>query len=261
MPKIKAVFTDIDQTLTDPVTHLIPESAVRAIEQARQNGIKVCAATGRNLTASENGPVAGIELDGFITVNGQYCYLPDGTTLRFASFKRDWVDEIIHLGAEHGFFSSFHQRNQISINGYDDMVRKFYNSFKSPVPKILSVEEIDKDAILSIVPFVNEDMDDFFRQALPDCQAVRWSPYSVDLAPKSGGKDVGIQVFLDHFGIDSKECLAIGDGGNDVTMLKKVGIGVAVGGARAETKAAADFIAPEVSDDAIWQTFQRFGLI
>lgn len=261
MSKIKAVFTDIDHTLTDPKTHLIPPSAVKAIEQARQNGIKVIAATGRNLTASEGGPIAHMEFDGYVTVNGQYCYLPDGTTLRFAPFERAWVEESIRLGLEHGFFASYHQRNQISINGFNDGVQKFYDSFNSPVPPLLSNDEIDKDQILSIIPFVHEDMDDFLREALPDCQAVRWNPYSVDLAPKSGGKDVGIQTFLDHFGIKVEECLAIGDGGNDVSMLKMAGIGVAVGGALPETKAAADFIAPDVDDDAIYKTFQHFGVI
>lgn len=260
MPEIKAVFTDIDNTLTDPVTHRIPNSAIQAVQLARQNGIKVFAATGRNLTANEASPIANVEFDGYVTVNGQYCYLPDGSTLRFAPFQRDWVEKSIRLGIEHGFYASFHQRNLISINGYDDDVRKFYEVFDSPVPDIISTEEIDKDAILSIVPFVHEEMDDFLRQSLPDCQVVRWNPHSVDLAPKSGGKDVGIQTILDHFGITVEECLAIGDGGNDVTMLKKVGIGVAVGGARPETKAVADFIAPEVADDAIYKIFRMFGL-
>lgn len=261
MPYIKAVFTDIDHTLTDPKTHLIPLSAVKAIELARQNGIKVIAATGRNLTASEGGPIATMEFDGYVTVNGQYCYLPDGTTLRFAPFERAWVEESIRLGQEYGFYASYHQRDLISINGFNDGVQKFYDSFNSPVPPFLSNDEIDKDHILSIIPFVHEDMDDFLRQALPDCQAVRWNPHSVDLAPKSGGKDVGVQTFLDHFNLKAEDCLAIGDGGNDVSMLQKVGIGVAVGGARSETKAVADFIAPEVGDDAIYKTFTQFGII
>ncbi len=261
MPQIKAVFTDIDNTLTDPGTHQIPASAIQAIQLARSNGIKVFAATGRNLIAYGAGPVANLEFDGYVTVNGQYCYLPDGTTLRFAPFERAWVEESIRLGVEHGFFASYHQRDRISINGFNDGVQKFYDSFNSPVPSLLSNEEIDRDQILSIIPFVHEDMDDFLRQALPGCQAVRWNPYSVDLAPKSGGKDVGIQTFLDHFGIKAEECLAIGDGGNDVSMLQMVGIGVAVGGARPEAKAAADFVAPEVADDAIYKTFTKFGLI
>ena len=261
MPKIKAVFTDIDHTLTDPVTHLIPESAKLAIKLARQNGIKVIAATGRNLTAPEDSPIAGMEFDGFVTVNGQLCYLPDGGMLRFAPFQRGWVDEAICLGNDHNFFASFHQRHQITINGYNEDVGKFYELFNSPIPEILGNDQIDKDAILSIVPFVGEEMDEFLRQALPDCQVVRWNPHSVDLAPKSGGKDIGLQIFLEHFGFQVEDCLAIGDGGNDVTMLKFAGIGVAVGGARPEAKAAADFIAPDVADDAIYKTFERFGII
>ena len=125
MPNIKAVFTDIDNTLTDPFTHQIPLSAVQAIQLARQNGVKVIAATGRNLTANGAGPVSGMEFDGYVTVNGQYCYLPDGTTLRFAPFQRAWVEESIRLGVEHGFFASYHQRDLISINGFNDGVQKF----------------------------------------------------------------------------------------------------------------------------------------
>lgn len=202
-----------------------------------------------------------MEFDGYVTVNGQYCYLPDGTTLRFAPFKRSWVEESIRLGVEHGFFASYHQRDLISINGFHDGVKKFYDSFNNPIPPFRSNDEIDKDQILSIIPFVHEDMDDFLREALPECQAVRWNPHSVDLAPKSGGKDVGIQTVISHFGISPEECLAIGDGGNDVSMLQFVGIGVAVGGARPETKAVADFIAPEVSHDAVLKTFRQFGII
>ncbi len=261
MPRIKAIFTDIDNTLTSPTTHTIPESALQAIELARKKGLKVIVATGRNLTANRASPVDNIEFDGYLTVNGQYCYLPDGKTLRFAPFRREWVEESIRLGGETRFFASYHQRDRITINGLDDGVRKFYEVFNSPVPEILSNGEIDKDAILSIVPFVSEDMDDFLRRALPDCQVVRWNPHSVDLAPKSGGKDVGIQTFLNHFGLSKEECLAIGDGGNDVSMLKMAGVGVAVGGARLEAKAAADHIAPEVDDDAIYKTFKLFGLL
>jgi hydroxymethylpyrimidine pyrophosphatase-like HAD family hydrolase len=122
MPNIKAVFTDIDNTLTDPLTHQIPFSAIRAIELARKNGVKVIAATGRNLTANGAGPVSNMEFDGYVTVNGQYCYLPDGTTLRFAPFQRKWVEETIRLGIEHGFFASYHQRDLISINGFNNGV-------------------------------------------------------------------------------------------------------------------------------------------
>ena len=44
---IKALFFDIDGTLVSFATHRIPESAVRALRQARQNGLRIFIATGR----------------------------------------------------------------------------------------------------------------------------------------------------------------------------------------------------------------------
>lgn len=261
MPKIKAVFTDIDNTLTSPVTHQIPESAIRAIQQARQNGIKVFAATGRNLTAYGNGPVDSLELDGYVTVNGQLCYLPDGQILRIETFDPAVIESALRLGNEYGFFSTFLEKDQVYLTGINEPVEGFYRIINTEIPTVIPDHKISRAAILSIVPFVYEDMDELLEEALPDCQVVRWNPYSCDLAPKVGGKDVGIKKMLEFFDISIEETLAIGDGGNDVSMLKAVGVGVAVGGARPDAKEAADFLAPDVDDDAILKTFQQFSLI
>jgi len=45
---IKAVFCDVDNTLTSSKTRTIPASALEAIQKARKNGVKVFAATGRH---------------------------------------------------------------------------------------------------------------------------------------------------------------------------------------------------------------------
>ena len=131
MPKIKAIFTDIDNTLTSPTTGLIPKSAVEAIRQARENGIKVFVATGRNLTGDRILPIAGLTFDGYLTLNGQYCYLPDGTVLRFEPFKREWVEEAIKLGKEHRFVAAYHQRELITVNGLDQNTENFYQVFQA----------------------------------------------------------------------------------------------------------------------------------
>ena len=63
---IKAVFCDVDNTLTSPESRGIPARALEAIRIARKNGIKVFAATGRQTRAYEEGKILhGIELDGF----------------------------------------------------------------------------------------------------------------------------------------------------------------------------------------------------
>ena len=71
----------------------------------------------------------------------------------------------------------------------------------------------------------------------------------------------GIKAALAHYGISRDETIAFGDGGNDVTMLQYVRIGVAMGNGNPETKRAADFITDDVQNDGIPKALRRFGLI
>ena len=52
-----------------------------------------------------------------------------------------------------------------------------------------------------------------------------------------------------------------GDGGNDVEMLRWAGIGVAMGNACPEAKAAADYITDDVTADGLANGLRHFGLL
>ena len=64
----------------------------------------------------------------------------------------------------------------------------------------------------------------------------------------------------DHLGVRREETMAIGDGDNDVEMLEWAALGVAMGNATPQTKAAADWIAPAVEEDGLAAALQRFVL-
>jgi len=66
---------------------------------------------------------------------------------------------------------------------------------------------------------------------------------------------------LDYFGISLEESMAFGDGGNDVLMLKHVGIGVVMGNAEDEVKLAADYVTDSVDEDGIEKALRHFGVI
>ena len=67
---IKAIFFDIDGTLRDFQTGIIPESARRAVEEAQGEGILCFAATGRHLLEiEEENLLEGISLDGPLTAS------------------------------------------------------------------------------------------------------------------------------------------------------------------------------------------------
>ncbi len=55
--------------------------------------------------------------------------------------------------------------------------------------------------------------------------------------------------------------MAFGDGGNDITMLQHVGIGVAMGNAEDEVKRVADHVTSSVDDDGVMNALRHFGVL
>ena len=70
-----------------------------------------------------------------------------------------------------------------------------------------------------------------------------------------------MQAMMNYFGLSIDQALAIGDGQNDISMLKAAGVGVTIGECNPEVMAAADYHAPEPDEDGIWHTFKKFGII
>ena len=71
----------------------------------------------------------------------------------------------------------------------------------------------------------------------------------------------GVDVIIDHFGINLNETLAIGDGGNDISMLEHVKVGIAMGNARKEVQAVADYVTTSVDNDGVWNALKKFDVI
>ncbi len=55
--------------------------------------------------------------------------------------------------------------------------------------------------------------------------------------------------------------MAFGDHYNDIEMIKKVGIGVAMGNGLSEVKAQADYVTESNEKDGIYQALKHFEII
>ena len=64
-----------------------------------------------------------------------------------------------------------------------------------------------------------------------------------------------------HFGIKLEETMSFGDGGNDISMLRHAAIGVAMGQAKEDVKAAADYVTAPIDEDGISKAMKHFGII
>lgn len=259
---IKAVFCDVDNTLTSPNSRTIPASALDSIRQARENGVKVFAATGRHTRTYEEGKILlGIELDGYVAVNGQLCYLPDNTLVHQDVLDRQDVAVIMRKAAELGYHCCLVEGDQLYLTGIDEHVRAFHDSLLIPYPVIASAEGVENREVLSIGVYISKETEALVSPFLKHSEVVRFNPHNCDIIPQKGGKDVGMRAMLDFFGIPVEQSMAIGDGQNDIEMLKAAGIGVTIGQCLPEVMEAADYHAPEADADGIRHTFQKFGII
>ena len=69
--------------------------------------------------------------------------------------------------------------------------------------------------------------------------AIGWRSW-LDINPPGTSKGHGLATVCENLGVDLGHTIAIGDGGNDIPLLRTAGYGVAMGNARPEVKAAAD---------------------
>ena len=72
---------------------------------------------------------------------------------------------------------------------------------------------------------------------------------------------VGLRAIAAHEGFAIEHTIAFGDGGNDATMIRAAGIGIAMGNALDSLKQQADYTTTSVDDDGIRTALRHFGII
>ena len=86
---------------------------------------------------------------------------------------------------------------------------------------------------------------------------IGWTAW-LDLAPEGVTKASGLQLVCDKLGVAADDVLAIGDGRNDIELLRWAGRGVAMGQAPDVVKEAADAVAPPVTEDGAAEELGRW---
>ncbi|MCS3528936.1 Cof-type HAD-IIB family hydrolase [Chryseobacterium sp. JUb7] len=257
---IKAVFFDIDGTLISFKTNKIPESTQNSIKKLREKGIKVIVATGRSINTLAH--ISHIEFDGFITFNGGYCATTDGKILSKNTIDPNDIKGLINYAENSPLSYSLMYEDKVEINDATPEVVGMYAHVNLPVPPVHDKENIDYQNVLQANIFLRPEVEDeFMKTVMPNSIASRWTPLFADVNPSGISKQIGIEIFCDHFGIDVSETMAFGDGGNDITMLKFTKIGIAMGNANENVKEISDYITEEVDNDGIEKALIYFKLI
>lgn len=257
---IKAVFFDIDGTLVSFQTHRIPESAKSAICQLRKQGIKVFIATGRHWRVINN--LDGLDFDGYITLNGSCCYVGKDKVIYRKTIPSSTIRHLVELEkGPDAFPCIFVRENDMFINYVNDRTEEVFRLLNFPQPSVRDIHEALEAENFQLIAFFNADQEERIMRELPGCEATRWNPLFTDVVPVGGSKRVGMEKMLSHFDIRPEECMAFGDGGNDVAMLQYAGTGVAMGNAKEDVQCEANYVTRCVDEDGIEYALRHFGLL
>lgn len=261
--KHKALFFDIDGTLVSFNTHRIPASTINALRAAHSAGHSIFISTGRPYVLINN--LMQLQelniIDGYITMNGAYCFVNDEVVYKSPIPAAD-VAQISHFCQQSGDACVFVSEHDIKVCQADDMLRKIFYEYLGANP----IEEVDfKTAanaeIYQLTPFITAEQELQLMSQIGGCECARWYPAFADITAKGNTKQRGIDEFVRHLKLNLADTIAFGDGGNDISMLRHAAIGVAMGQASDEVKAAADMVTTSVDDNGIANAMQKLGLI
>lgn len=259
---IKAAFFDIDGTLVSLKTKVYPPSARTAIAHLREGGVKCFVATGRSKFEIQGEHLLdGIEFDGFLTNNGQDAYDLQGALLYGKPIDPADVTALLDWAEQRGLPCWMVSDARSIVNFIDDRVLAAMEAIHTAPPPVGDLRTMLDGPVFKIVLFLNqEEMREPIALA-PHSRATQWFALGHDIISKDGGKCAAMLDILDRLDIPREASIAFGDSENDLEMIRAAGIGVAMGNATPEIKAAADYITADCDEDGLWKALRHFGLV
>lgn len=250
---VRALFFDIDGTLLSFNTHRIRESTIAALCRAHERGMKIFIATGRHKKNLVSVPeLNDIPIDGFVGLNGQYCWDDTGVVYTNPIPAHDvkiLLDYVLksEYGCEFlGVTEYFANRITSSMKAELDRVAIAYPTATDNPRRALEIDILQADL------YADADADFSFLKQMTSCKWSFWGSGGIDIMVATGGKWNGVQKMMERHGISRNEVMVFGDEENDVEMLKGASLSVAMGNGCDNAKAAAKHVAGHIDEDGLF---------
>ena len=259
---IRALFFDIDGTLVSFNTHKVAQSTIDGLNIAKERGIKIFISTGRPLSFINN--LEDIEhlIDGYITTNGSYNFMGK-SVISMHSIPKEEVLTLVDYLNKHEYPAILVGTDNTAVINHKPIVDRI-------VIDTLNITNIDfsitaktvlQQDILQITPFITQEQQDIIMPQIPHCASERWHPEFIDTVNKQASKGKALSDIVAYNDLLISETMAFGDGGNDISMLLKAGVGVAMGNANDNIKAMANYVTSSTDDDGIYKALKHFEVI
>lgn len=255
--KYRLLAFDLDGTLTNSDKIVTPRTKA-AIYKAREEGSIIALASGR--------PVYGIvpvakelglfELGGYILAYNGGCVIDCKTneTIYEKKVPSEYIKDICRFATDNDYAILTYEGDCIITNKPDNRyvaieakinrlpvkeICDMAEHITFPVNKFLITE--DPDTVNHLIPVL--------REMFPKLNIFTSAPYFLEIVPPDIDKSDTLAFLLDYNGLSPESLAAFGDGGNDINMLKRAGLGIAMSNADEQCKCASDYITASNDED------------
>lgn len=257
------IFFDIDGTLFDEETKIMPESAKKAIRLAHEAGHYLFINTGR-CQAIWPKDLLQLEFDGVVGGCGTHIVyqgeevlhheLPQELCKNVADDLIRWKVDGVLEGAKCMYFREDILLPQVQsifrgLPGFEGVADGKWTD---------TVLHFDKMAL-----WHNEksQMERFRQKYKDEFDFIFRDPTFDEVVPKGYSKASGMDVILGRLDIPKTRAIAIGDSANDISMFANAGISISLKTENEEVMKQVDYVTDTVMGDGIYHAFEHFGLL
>lgn len=259
---------DLDGTLVNSQKVISPATK-EALFQAQKQGLRLILCSGR--------PTQGItklaeELElsrygGFVvSFNGARIYdCKAGKPILEKTLPGDELEKVIRYAKAFGTPLLTHDATHVlTDDGTDEYVclEAWINHLEvEQVDDLLERLDFPVFKFIAVGPGEHlAEVEPKMREALgANFHVMRSEPFFLEIMAKGVDKALALDWLMQHQGVDERALIACGDGYNDISMVKFAGFGVAMGNAREEVKACANWVTKTNDEDGLLDVLKRCG--
>ena len=278
---IKIISLDLDGTLLDSQKRL-SEANRAALEDAAAKGVHIVPTTGRFFGMM---PQAVRDLPFVryaITINGAQVYDREtDTAIVREEIPLDMALDIISLLDGYDVIYDCYRSNwgwmteslQAKAENYatDAHYLKMVREFRNPVPELKeylksTAAEGDVQKVMLFArntpgsESVTKAITAAVAERFPSIKATSSTWNNLELNIATAHKGNSLKRFAEHLGYTLDNCMALGDGTNDLSMIEAAGLGVAMANAHPLVLAAADHVTATNDEDGVAKAIRDFVL-
>lgn len=262
--RYKLLAIDVDDTLIGSDLK-ISEETFNKIQEAKQAGVQVVIATGRMFKAII--PFLNqLDLPGpAIVYNGAMVKcLADTNPIAQSPIPVEDAREIAKTIEELGFQLNAYLNDQLYVRKRTAEVLRYMERTGVDSIEVGPIGEFLEEAPtkLLVIHYNRPEIEELklkLRELFGDRTNITGSkPYFIEITAKGISKKKALADLASSLGIKAEEVIAIGDGLNDLEMVKWAGLGVAVANAHRDLKNVADYITGSCNDNGVAQVIEKF---